>query len=83
MAVEERSFSLMKQQRLNYLQRLIVKSGKHCALPAAARNRTAQRQLRQWFHGDYHVLLGDGTQLMLSRRYKERLNQCLGWSLNL
>ncbi len=30
-------------------------------------------ELQTWFHGDYNVILKDGTSLRLSRRYSERL----------
>ncbi len=31
------------------------------------------RELRPWWHGEYHVVLQDGTQLTLSRTYRERI----------
>jgi two-component system LytT family response regulator len=39
------------------------------------------QKLQPLFHGDYRVVLHDGTQLILSRRYKERLQHLLGHSL--
>lgn len=39
------------------------------------------RELQPWSHGEYHVLLHDGTQLTLSRSYRERLHQLLGKTL--
>jgi two-component system LytT family response regulator len=39
------------------------------------------RELRPWSHGEYHVLLHDGTELTLSRSYRERLHALLGKSL--
>jgi two-component system LytT family response regulator len=33
---------------------------------------SAIRELQPWFHGDYRVVLQDGTQLMWSRRYRAR-----------
>ena len=33
---------------------------------------------RIWFHGDFLVVLQDGTQLMLSRRYRDKLHAALG-----
>ncbi|HEX8708913.1 MAG TPA: LytTR family DNA-binding domain-containing protein [Pyrinomonadaceae bacterium] len=36
------------------------------------------RELQPWFHGEYHVLLHDGTQLTLSRNYRENLQTALG-----
>lgn len=36
------------------------------------------KELKPWFHGEYIVILRDGTQLTLSRRYRERLNGLLG-----
>ena len=35
-------------------------------------------QLQPWFHGDYRVILRDGTTLTLSRRYRQNLDQLLG-----
>jgi two-component system LytT family response regulator len=31
------------------------------------------RELRPWWHGEYHVLLKDGSRLTLSRSYRHRL----------
>jgi two-component system LytT family response regulator len=39
------------------------------------------QKLQRLFHGDYRVVLHDGTQLILSRRYKERLQHLLGNTL--
>ena len=39
------------------------------------------RELQPWSHGEYHVILHDGTQLTLSRSYRERLHELLGKSL--
>ena len=36
------------------------------------------QSLQPWFHGDCKVLLYDGTQLMLSRHYRQRLDDLLG-----
>ncbi len=36
------------------------------------------KELQPWFHGDYVVLLRDGTRLTLSRGYREKLQQVLG-----
>ncbi len=36
------------------------------------------RELQPWFHGEYVVLLNDGTKLELSRGYKEQLAALLG-----
>jgi two-component system LytT family response regulator len=35
-------------------------------------------ELRPLFHGEYQVILGDGTCLKLSRSYRERLDTLLG-----
>jgi two-component system LytT family response regulator len=35
------------------------------------------RELRTWLRGEYHVILEDGTQLLWSRRYKNRLHRFL------
>ncbi len=44
-------------------------------------NLNRVKQMQQWFHGDFLVVLQDGTQLMLSRRYRDRLHAALGRSL--
>ncbi|WP_239014030.1 LytR/AlgR family response regulator transcription factor [Archangium violaceum] len=41
-------------------------------------NARRVRELRPLFHGEYQVLLGDGTCLKLSRGYRERLDALLG-----
>lgn len=39
------------------------------------------KELQAWSHGEYHVILHDGTQLTLSRNYRERLHELLGKAL--
>lgn len=39
------------------------------------------KELRPWYHGEYHVILNDNTQLTLSRNYRDRLQEALGKSL--
>jgi two-component system LytT family response regulator len=39
------------------------------------------KELQPWSHGEYHVVLEDGTRLTLSRSYRERLQAALGNSL--
>jgi two-component system, LytTR family, response regulator len=36
------------------------------------------KELQPWFHGEYHVVLHDGTELTLSRNYRDRLQEALG-----
>jgi two-component system LytT family response regulator len=36
------------------------------------------KELQPWFHGDYVVILQDGTQLTSSRSYREQLHKLLG-----
>lgn len=36
------------------------------------------RELQPWFHGEYRVILQDGTQLTLSRNYRDHLQEILG-----
>jgi two-component system, LytTR family, response regulator len=36
------------------------------------------RELRHWLRGSYQILLNDGTQLMLSRTYRNHLFEILG-----
>ncbi len=36
------------------------------------------KELQPWFHGEYRVILMDGTQLTLSRNYRENLQEALG-----
>jgi two-component system LytT family response regulator len=39
------------------------------------------RELQPWFHGDYVVLLRDGTKLTLSRSYRQKLHELFGNTL--
>lgn len=36
------------------------------------------KELQPWFHGEYRVLLRDGTQLVLSRSYRDRFHETFG-----
>jgi two-component system LytT family response regulator len=36
------------------------------------------QELQPWFHGEYRVILQNGTQLTLSRNYRENLQKALG-----
>ena len=36
------------------------------------------QELQPWFHGEYRVILHSGTQLTLSRNYREKLQEALG-----
>jgi len=39
------------------------------------------KELQSWSHGEYRVILHDGTQLTLSRNYRENLQNVLGSNL--
>jgi two-component system LytT family response regulator len=39
------------------------------------------KELQPWFHGDYKVILLDGTELTLSRSYRPKLKHLLGESI--
>ena len=39
------------------------------------------KELQPWTHGEYHVILQNGTQLTLSRNYRENLQGALGNNL--
>jgi len=39
------------------------------------------KELQPWSHGEYHVILHDGTRLTLSRSYREKLQSALGNTL--
>lgn len=41
-------------------------------------NMERVKELHPWFNGDYAVILRDGTKLMLSRGYREKLQERLG-----
>jgi two-component system LytT family response regulator len=41
-------------------------------------NLDAVTHLEPWFHGEYHVVLRDGTRLTWSRRYLDRAGELLG-----
>lgn len=36
------------------------------------------KELQPWFHGEYHIILHNGTKLTLSRNYRDQLQQVLG-----
>jgi two-component system LytT family response regulator len=36
------------------------------------------QELQPWFHGEYRIILRDGTQLMLSRNHRDKLQEALG-----
>lgn len=36
------------------------------------------QELQPWFHGEYRIILHDGTQLMLSRNHRDKLQEALG-----
>ncbi|HLA12073.1 MAG TPA: LytTR family DNA-binding domain-containing protein [Pyrinomonadaceae bacterium] len=36
------------------------------------------QELQPWFHGEYRIILQTGTQLTLSRNYREKLQEALG-----
>ena len=36
------------------------------------------KELQPWFHGEYRIILQDGTQLTLSRNYRDKLQEALG-----
>ena len=36
------------------------------------------RELQSWFHGEYHVILQNGKQLLLTRSYRDNLRELLG-----
>ncbi|MFN8007831.1 MAG: LytTR family DNA-binding domain-containing protein [Terriglobia bacterium] len=44
-------------------------------------NINCVKELRSWFHGDYQVVLHDKTELLLSRKYRERLRDFIGKSI--
>jgi two-component system LytT family response regulator len=39
------------------------------------------KELQPWFHGDYRVILTDGTELTLSRSYRPKLKNLFGESI--
>lgn len=39
------------------------------------------QELQPWFHGEYHIILHNGTKLTLSRNYREQLQSVLGKNL--
>jgi two-component system LytT family response regulator len=38
------------------------------------------KELQSWSHGEYRVILHDGTKLMLSRNYRDALQEILGYN---
>jgi two-component system LytT family response regulator len=41
-------------------------------------NLNSVKELRSYFHGEYQVLLHDKTELLLSRKYREKLRDTMG-----
>jgi two-component system LytT family response regulator len=39
------------------------------------------KEFRPWFHGEYHIIMRGGGELLLSRSYRENLKEALGWAL--
>ena len=39
------------------------------------------KELQPWFHGEYVVIMRDGTQLTMSRSYRTNLPDLLGTTL--
>ena len=48
---------------------------------ASCVNAACIRELQPWFHGDQAVILKDGTQLTLSRTFREGVGKALGQSI--
>jgi DNA-binding LytR/AlgR family response regulator len=41
-------------------------------------NLASIRELHPWSHGDWMIVLHDGRELMLSRRYRDRIPELAG-----
>jgi two-component system LytT family response regulator len=39
------------------------------------------KEMQSWFHGEYRIIMQSGAELMLSRNYRDRLNEFLGKNL--
>ena len=39
------------------------------------------KELQRWFHGEYLVILQNGTQLMLTRNYRSKFRDAVGTAL--
>ena len=39
------------------------------------------KELQRWFHGEYLVILQNGTQLMLTRNYRSKFREAVGMAL--
>ena len=39
------------------------------------------KEMQSWFHGEYRIIMYCGAELMLSRNYRDRLNEFLGKNL--
>ena len=39
------------------------------------------KEMQPWFHGDYVVILNNGTQLPLSRGYRQKMQELFGKAL--
>ena len=67
---------LMRERLSRFEQRLRPREFARIHRSAIVR-LDAVRDMKPWFSGDYLVYLVDGTQLKLSRGYRERLEEAL------
>jgi two-component system LytT family response regulator len=67
---------LMRERLARFEQRLRPREFARIHRSAIVR-LDAVREMKPWFSGDYLVYLTDGTQLKLSRGYRERLEEAL------
>lgn len=71
-----KSAVLMRERLSRFEQRLRPREFARIHRSAIVR-LDAVREMKPWFSGDYLVYLNDGTQLKLSRGYRERLEEAL------
>jgi two-component system, LytTR family, response regulator len=75
------NYAALHAQSTNYLLRETISNLENQLDPAiflrisrsVIVNINCVKELQQMFHGDYKVVMKDGTQLMLSRRFRDRL----------
>jgi two-component system LytT family response regulator len=86
-AARQRLLELLEDTRSGRkpLERLVIKAAGRVFFLRIRRSTIVNvdriQELQAWFHGDYLVILRDGTQLTLSRGYPQKVQEHFGTTL--
>ena len=73
--------SYLFRETMNRWSRGSTAAASSASTARASSTPSAIKELQPWFNGEYVVLLHNGTQLRLSRSYREKLEERLGKAL--